>query len=152
MSDYTAIRAVSQTLLALLQNNITNSSSPDLAGVTVDLRTPKEMQEAQNAEGISLWLYRVMRNGDLVNQPPARPSPNQVARQPLPIDLYYLVTPIRRDPAAEQTLMGRVLQVFYDHSILAGSALRDSLAGSSAELRLTLETLSLEEITRVWTA
>ncbi|MFQ5813114.1 MAG: DUF4255 domain-containing protein [Anaerolineae bacterium] len=152
MSEFTAIRAVSLTLRALLEEHITNSTDPQLAGVAIDLRSPKEMREANEAMGISLWLYRVTRNGHTLNQPPERIAPNQLKPHPLPVNLYYLVTPITQNPEDEQALLGRVLQVLNDHVILRGSDLRDTLQGGTEELRLTLETLSLEELTRVWDA
>jgi hypothetical protein len=152
MNDYTAIRAVSLTLKELLKAHITDSSEPQLSGVPITLMSPKEQQGSGAPDGVSLWLYRVTRNGDMLNLPPARPAPNQLARQPLSLDLYYLVTPVQQDPETEQALLGRVLQVFHDHSILGGSDLQDTLAGSTRELRLTLETLSLEQLTSVWYA
>ncbi len=155
MSEFTAIRAVSRTLQALLQAHITNSPDPQLRNVPIDLSSPREMRDAAapntGPNGISLWLYRVTRNGDLLNEPPV-PVDDQLPRQPLPVDLFYLVAPITRTPENEQALLGRVLQVFSDHGVLRGSDLRDDLAGEPTELRLTLETLSLEELTRVWSA
>jgi hypothetical protein len=153
VSEFTAIGAVSQTLKELLEEHITNRSEPELRDVQIDLRSPKEMREDNETMGISLWLYRVTRNGHTLNRPPERIAPNQLLPHPLPIDLYYLVTPIAKKPKDEQILLGRVLQVFNDHAILRGSDLRDdALEGSSEEFRLTLEMLSLEELTRVWDA
>jgi Pvc16 N-terminal domain len=155
MSEFTAIRAVSKTLQALLQDHITNSPDPQLANVPIDLSSPREMRDAagpnNSPNGISLWLYRVTRNGDLVNEPPM-PIDSTLPRQPLPIDLFYLVAPITTTPDNEQALLGRVLQVFTDHGILRGADLKDDLVGEPNELRLTLETLSLEELTRIWSA
>jgi hypothetical protein len=151
MSEFTAIRAVSLTLKALLKEHITDSTEPQLTNVTIYLKSPKEMREDQVA-GVSLWLYRVNRSDHVLNQPPPRIDQNQQVPHPLPVNLYYLVTPMTSDPEAEQALMGRVLQVFNDHSVLRGTDLQDALKGSSDKLRLILETLSLEELTRVWNA
>ena len=43
-----------------------------------------------------------------------------------------------------------MLQLFNDNSVLSGATLADSLAGSQEAFRVTLETLTLEELTRVW--
>lgn len=151
MSEFTAIRAVSQTLLEILEAHITNSSEAELNGVPIDLRSPREMRgNGPPSFGISLWLYQVSRNPDLLNHPPERPAPDRTLRHALPIDLYYLVTPIAPEPADEQALMGRVLQIFNDHPTLRGSDLRDSLQNTPVEMRLILEAPSLEELTRVW--
>lgn len=150
MSDFTAIRAVSLSLKALLKKYITDANEPQLSGVHIELKSPKEMQQAQEGLGVSLWLYRVVRNGDLLNQPPERPQPNQLARRPLPLTLHYLVTPVTDDPEAKQALLGRVLQVFNDHATLRGTDLQDTLSGSAEELRIALETLTVDELARVW--
>jgi uncharacterized protein DUF4255 len=154
MSEFTAIRAVSKTLQALLQQTITNSPDPQIQGVPIELASPRELRDAANnnpVNAISLWLYRVTRNADLLNFPPERVD-DQLKRQPLPIDLFYLVAPITATSDAEQALLGKVLQVFAEHGILRGTDLKDDLEGETTELRLTFETLTLEELTRVWTA
>jgi hypothetical protein len=110
MSDFTTIRAVTKTLEAVLKDSITNNPDPQLNGVKVDLRSPKEMRE-NKANGVSLWLYRVMRDGDMLNHPARRIAPNQLAHQSLPLHLHYLITPVTR---------------------------------------LTLETLSLDELSGIW--
>lgn len=151
MSDFTVIQAASRTLQELLRASITLSTDPQLNGVPIDLRSPKEMRE-EDDNGISLWLYRVMRNTDVYNQPPVRLGPAITQRRRLPLDLYYLITPLAENPADEQVLLGRVLQVFHDHPIVRGSFLQDALEGSPEELRLVWEPLTLEELTRVWDA
>jgi hypothetical protein len=150
MSDFTVIRAVTDTLKSILEDGITNSTDPQLNGVPIDLRSPREMREDHNATGISLWLYRVGRDADLLNHPPERISPTQFRCAFLPVRLYYLVTPLVAKPEDRQTLIGRVLQLLNDHTQLRGADLQDSLAGSTDEFRVSLETLTLEELTRVW--
>jgi len=121
MSDFTVVRAVTETLFNILKEGITNSPDPQLNGVAIDLRSPKEMRADNNTTGISFWLYRITRDADMLNNPPERPSPNQIKRQGLPVHLYYLVTPLVTKPEDRQTLIGRVLQLFNDHAILRGA-------------------------------
>jgi hypothetical protein len=154
VSEFTAIRAVSKTLQALLQAAITNSPDPQLRNVPIELSSPRELRDAANGNpvnAISLWLYRVARNPDLLNHPPERVD-DKVLPQPLPLDLFYLVAPITATSDNEQALLGRVLQVFADRAIVRGTDLKDDLEDEPTELRLTLETLTLEELTRVWSA
>lgn len=158
------LRATSITLREAILAGI--ASDPDLgphfhlgaAGTfRVSLGTPQEMREA-NIDGVSLWLYRVERDEQLLNLPPARPEPDRELPTRLPLRLHYLVAPVitadQNDPDAaperEQTVLGRVLQVLYGRPIVRGSALHDLLAGTDSELGVRLETLSLEEITRIW--
>ena len=141
MSAYTAIRAASLTLQKVLQDAINTEFLPPNQP-NVSLKTPKEMK---TSSGVSLWLYRVIRDEFLTNQPPERISPTQQRRTPLPVRLHYLVTPLMgNDAETEQQLLGKVLQVFYDQPILRGSTLQGGLAPSTVELRVLLETLSLD--------
>ena len=152
MSDYTVIGALSGTLKELLRHNITQSPDPALNGVEIHLLSPKEMQEVGHTTGISLWLYKVSRLADMVNEPPERISATQIARTPLPIVLFYLITPFATHPETRHVLLGRVLQVMNDHAILRGADLEGSLKGSHEQYRLNLEALTLEELSLVWEA
>jgi hypothetical protein len=152
MSDYTVISAVSHTLKEILKHNITQSTDHELNGVHIHLLSPKEMQDKGHALGISVWLYKVSRMAEMVNEPPVRISSSQIARVPLPLVLFYLVTPFAEHPETRHTLLGRVLQVFNDHSILRGSDLKGVLQGTTEQFRVDLEALSLEELSLVWEA
>jgi len=152
MSDYTVISAVSSTLQSILKQNITSSNDPALHAVEIYLLSPKEMQDAANATGISLWLYKVTRMAEMLNEPPERVAPTQLQRTPLPVLLFYLITPFSPDPGTRHILLGRVLQVLYDHAILRGSDLQGVLQGTTEQLRVNLEALSLEELSLVWEA
>src|SRR4051794_8655223 len=97
---YTALRATTQTLAAFARGRL--RADPILgalfdpgAGGTMDvtLSSPQEMNEL-NAEGLSVWLYRVARDDERSNAPPMRVSPTLVRRPPLPLRLHYLITPV----------------------------------------------------------
>jgi hypothetical protein len=164
---YTALSAASRTLQNLLEDELENDPqlaayfNPASAGsMVVSLNTPQEML-TQNIEGISVWLYRVMRDDQRLNMPPERINETQVRRLPLPVRLHYLITPIVNStetiygPELEQIILGKTLQVFqvfHDHPIQRGSALQAGFVGTDVELNTRLEPLSLEEITRVWDA
>jgi hypothetical protein len=152
MSDYPVISAVSQTLRTLLTANITDSTDSQIKNVPIELLSPPEMQEVHENLGISVWLYRVSRMADMLNEPPQRISATQIVNTPLPILLYYLITPVADDPLTRHALMGKVLQVMYDHSILRGADLQGILMGTTDQLRVVLETLTLEELSLVWEA
>jgi hypothetical protein len=151
VSDFVVVREVSRSLKALLDKQLNPITDPQLPNpaVTVSLQSPKELE---HEGGLSLWLYRVTRNPELTNSPPSRPTINQLGRTPLPLDLCYLVTPVKQDPETDQVLLGRVMQTFYDAAVLRGADLSPPLQASGAELRLTLESLTLEQIAEVWHA
>jgi hypothetical protein len=143
MSDFASIRAVSESLRIVIENQIT------LAGVTVSERSPRQMSE-DGVNGISIWLYRVTRNEYILNQRPARPAPNLISRQPFPVNLHYLISFFMQDVRDEQLLLGRIVQIFNDQPVLRGSDLAGSLVGEDSEFRIHFETLTLEELTRIW--
>src|SRR5262249_4803471 len=91
------------------------------------------------------------------NDPPRPTSPTTFAHKPLPMRLHYLVTPITTranlgDPDTEQYLLGKVLQSFHTTPTMRGADLKGELTGTEAELSVRLETLGLDEISRVWEA
>lgn len=157
---YQALHATSETLRAYLQSAFDADPFFGSAGhpwrdrnMHVLLQTPSEMAEA--GEGVSLWLYRVVRDEERLNELPTRIGPNQLLSPPLPMRLHYLVTPLTNrdndgDPDTEQYALGKVLQLFHSKPRLRGADLRGQFAGTGSELFVRLETLSLEEITRVW--
>lgn len=154
MSKFDAIWAVSGTLQQLLQTQI--NADPDLASIlpiSVSLFSPKAIREPTNgvsSSSVSIWLYRVMRNEHIWNNRPERTVTNQVPHASIPVNLYYLITPMDENPDKQQVVLGKMLQVFNDHAILRGSDLQGSLEGTTEQLRISLETPSLEELTQVW--
>jgi len=156
MSDFTAVLAVGQTLRKVLDAAISTSTDPELPQVPTTLASPKEVRATTTtttpASALSIWLYQVKRNPDLLNEPPRRISPDQVLAPDLPVDLYYLLTPVYKSTEGEQALLGKVLQALNDNAILRGSSLVPPLDPTTDELRVTLEAPALEDLTRVWTA
>jgi Pvc16 N-terminal domain len=160
---FQALHATSVTLQQFITAQITSDpflagpSTPfTLRGMMVSLQTPPEMIDA-GREGVSLWLYRVMRDDQRLNEPPRRLTATTFAPRPLPLRLHYLVTPITTrdnlgDPDTEQFLLGKVLQSFHSHPLLRGADLRAELVGTDAELNVRLEALDLDQISRVWEA
>jgi hypothetical protein len=156
---YTALSATSQTLEIFLLKSLV--STPDLntffdssigGTMEVSLSNPQEMQDK---EGLSLWLYRIVRDDHTLNSPPERLDSSKLQRTPLPFRLHYLVTPIVRtanssSPETEQKILGRVLQALYDHPVLRSSDLQSDYKGTNVELNVRLEPLSMEEITKIW--
>lgn len=160
---YTALLATSQTLADFLQNRLENDTNlrtlfnSGLGGtMSVSLRNPEEMTE-KNDQGLSLWLYRITRDEDRLNDPPVRLTPSLFREPPLPLRLHYLCTPVV-DPGTannaeiEQRVLGKVVQTLYGHPDFRGTDLSGDFSGTDAELRARLEPMSLEDSTRIWNA
>ena len=149
MSDYTSLRAASIAIQQLLKDEITNSTDPQIKNVDVFLYSPKQMKDKPKT-GISLWLYRVTREPDTLNREPRRVGPSQVRRRPMPLTLFYLITPMRGEPEDDQALLGKIVQVLHDHAIMRGAEVGPVLGADGTELRIVLDGLTLEELARVW--
>jgi hypothetical protein len=160
---HTALRATSLTLVGVLEDSLRSDQilqhlfDIHRAGhMVVTLNTPEEMRERKQ-EGLSVWLYRVVRDDQRVNDPPVRVDPTHVRPPPLPLRLHYLMTAITQraegaTPENEQLILGKVLQRLHTHPVLRGADLRDDLEGTDASLHVRLESLTLDEIARVWDA
>jgi hypothetical protein len=159
---YTVLAATSATLRQMLLDAMTSDVGPSglasffTGATTVSLETPQEMIAA-GRQGLSVWLYRIARDENRLNDPPeVRVLPSgdvEVIPPPLPVRMHYLLTPITKTaPDTEQRILGRAMQIFHTHPIVSGSFLRAELAGTDAQLHVRLEALGIEEITRVWDA
>ena len=158
---YTALRATSQTLITYLEGRL--RADPVLAAffdpasggvMEVSAETPAEMTR-RPAEGLSVWLYQVVRDGERVNAPPERISGDRMLPTPLPLRLHFLMTPIR-EPATKadlaQEVLGRTMQALYDHPVMRGADLRPGLSPATLDITARLEPMNLEEISRIWEA
>lgn len=143
------IRDVSRTLLDLLKAN--------LPGVAIDLLSPKH----PGANRLTLFLYKVLENPDFKNagHPALTTAPDGKLieiRSPLTVDLYYLLSAHSGSSnlLEAHTALSRAMRVFYDNGVLQGSLLRsdDPSKGltEDAILRLTLNPLTMEDMTRIW--
>jgi hypothetical protein len=159
---YTALVAASQTVAAFLRQRLESDANlgpffnPALGGtMVVALSNPQEMLE-NNLEGLSVWLYRVVRDEELLNAPAVREI-GGMRMPPLPVRMHLLLTPLRtadvvNGPELEQVILGKVLHSLYDHACFRGADLQGDLAGTPSEFHVRLEPMTLEDITRVWTA
>jgi hypothetical protein len=157
------LHATSATLQQYLTQQITADNFLYAPGapfrarsMAVVLNTPKEMDE-NTQEGISLWLYRIVRDEERLNDPPIRLGPDLVQPTPLPLRLHYLVTALTSrdnagDPVIEQYLLGKSMQAFYSHPILHGADLQQEFRGTAVQLHIRLESLSVDEIGQIWQA
>jgi Pvc16 N-terminal domain len=165
MSNHKVIRDADQTLRETLWAGLRHD--PEIfpavfAGVDqITIEPPAKLLQdtTPNRSCLSLFLYRVVENGEMKNRP-LQPTGSGVYRPPpLSLNLFYLITPLVRDSGQvpdgtdqDHRVLGRVMQVFYDHAILRGSALQGDLGIAAEELRLILHPAPLEDLTKLWSA
>jgi hypothetical protein len=154
MGDYRAIADVGETLITLLRDNMSDLVNPN----SIVLLSPAEVED--QSIRLTLFLYSIMENPHLKNQEMRNISPTELGYPPLTLDLYYLLTayastqiPDRTEQTLEQhRILGRAMRIFYDNAILSGTILQGSLEGTSEELRIVLNPISLDDLTKIWSA
>lgn len=154
MSDYSIIGELGDSLVSLLFSEL--NSDPQLQGLIdsedrISLESPAEL-ENDNSVRVSIYLYRILENAYMKNRFPQEGRGGAQRKPPLTLDLYYLLTPLVGTPREQQIILGKCMQTLYDRAILEGPDLEGSLGASGEEIRLVLNSVSLEELTRVWQA
>lgn len=158
MSDYRAIQGVSTTLKALIEDRIQMK-------IKVTIAPPDVSIDGIDGTRVNLFLYRVSENGSLKNQEiPGVGYPRDYGHPPLSLDLHYLLTVLGvndSDESTAQQVLGDVMRILHDYSIITDNLhkkqsdvkiLDASLQGQFEKIRITQAPISLEDITKVWTA
>lgn len=150
MSAYTAIGDTSETLRKLLENDPWTGISPK---PTITLKSPKDIKtESGNPNMVSLFLYQITENIFLKNEEMQRLDDQRVLQPPLFLELFYLATTYSNDPAQEKYILGKVMQIFFNNPVLTGTVLQGGLSGSDEEIKIICNPLSLDDLTKIWSA
>jgi Pvc16 N-terminal domain len=163
MATSTIIRYVTQALLNLLQTDL----APILSAGQI-VAAPPETVASANGQILILYLYQVLESPFLrnvgpqaVTQPPNPPGAQQVTvqRDPLALDLYYLLIPFSKDKDNNYLdtydILGAAMKSFHDHGTFSPGALGvDGLTPEEAQLefRLSPNPLSTSDLLRLWEA
>ena len=154
IADFAVIADVGETLIELLKENMKDLITPD----SIMLISPGDIEGNDNVR-LSLFLYQVTENAHLKNQEMMNIGSTGLKNPPLTFDLYYMLTSHPSTGIQDKTertkeehsVLGKAMQVLNDNSLLKGSVLRGSLAENNEELRMTLTTLNLDDMTKIWT-
>jgi hypothetical protein len=145
------ISAVSETLELRLTAGLSTLGPPPPTARLHDLVTPV----TSDPPTVTLFLYQIVEDPSVRNRPKTTRIVNgdvRILKQPLGLCLHYMVTAWGGDRHTEQRMLGRVLQVLYDDAILDGLELSGVLAGTPAQLLVSLAPMVLEDRARVWSA
>jgi hypothetical protein len=155
MSNYTIIQSTSEELRLRIQTALSSVPDADLGMTTpeTDITLSPPSEKMTGNPRLSLYLYRVDQDGHLRNQPWLPDQQTGQRYPPMSLSLWYLVTPLDRDEDDNQLMLGRIMQHFHDQPMvdsLSGMPLDNSYGGNSAEMRITFESLSMEELSQIW--
>jgi hypothetical protein len=178
MSDFRAISGVSSTLQALLRDRMELPGGVTLNDLQITIstplgETPPGTPPAPEAPRVNLFLYQVSESPFLSNQDlPGRGHPAAYGNPPLSLNLHYLVTAYGShaagngaflDESQAQQLLGSAMRVLHDFPLVGESLqtmrepvgraiLHPALVGAYERLKICLDPISIEDLTKIWTA
>lgn len=145
-----------------INNNISVLDAP-----LVSIQTPDKIK-ADTKDQLNLYMYMVSFNTGWRNQmqPVRNSSGARIENTPLALDLHYLLSAYTKgDDLNRDILLGFGMQVFHDNPTLSKAFIAAELAAPTPSylsesnldkqvehIKITPETLSTEEISRLWTA
>src|SRR5438445_5722635 len=165
MADYRAVGAVGLSLRSLLRTQM--DMPPDMPAGILSVPValgipPNEGEDTPEGPLLNLFLYRLTENGALKNQDIPGHETGTYGQKPLAIDLHYLVTaygstgrgndPPIVDEHLAQWILGDAMRVLNDFAIVPRTILDPVLGNEFESVKLTLEPLTLEDISKIWTA
>jgi hypothetical protein len=155
MSNSLAIAAVTATLRNLLQGAI----QPVSPGAQVTVRPLDRARENMTVDSVNLFLYNTSPDAAWRNADMPGISPGELADPPLALTLSYLVTSYSQtdDDTVSHRLLGGAMSALNQALVLDPAAIQAALPGNDLYLqaervKVTLNSLDIEEISKLWTA
>ena len=180
MSNVLAIAAVTQLLKDLINDTLINGEvstamGADFTVTALPLDRVVSDSGTEQATQLNLFLYRVSPNSALRNADlPTRNRAGELTRRPrLALDLHYLLTAVADEELHAEILLGYAMQLFHEQPILGRETIREALELATIEdilprefdplraseladqielLKITPRTLSMDDMSKLWTA
>jgi len=180
MSNALALASVTFTIMDLLNNGLIDRDiSASLGDVAVTALPPDRVDLANLSRSqLNLFLYQVTPNQGWRNAglPSRNTAGERINDNPLALDLHYLLTAYGADQFHAEILLGYGMQLLHETPVLTRNAIRRSLAGPSQVnpggglpdalrnlftsqlseqvemIKIWPQTITTEEISRMWTA
>jgi hypothetical protein len=159
MSNALAIAAVTATLEAILGVGVHKDG--DLSDTTLTALPLDKARGSITTNQLNLFLYQVLPNAAWRNMDvPQLVKPGETGIPPLALNLHYLITVYGKENDNSQPfdhhLLGKAMSILYDHALLGPDEIKTTFPGSDLErqverVRLTLQPLTIEEISKLWT-
>ncbi len=176
MSSALAIAAVTAVLKDLLDNAMIDGSVSSLLGINVAVTAlaPDLIKIAsEDPPRLNLFMYHVTPNQGWRNEglPSRGAAGGRISSPPLALDLHYMLTAYAAKDYHAEILLGYAMQLLHEFPVLTRAAVRKALdninTGLSAPLdiltgsdladqvelvKITPEVMSLEELSKLWSA
>jgi len=166
VSNPLAIAATTLTLQAILQSAIVSDpADTDLTDTTVTILPPDKARGNGNANQLNLFLYQILPNAAWRNMNiPSLVAAGETGQPPLALTLHYLLTAFGKDNDTTlpygHHLLAKAMSILYDHAMLGPDEIRAATSATFPasdldkqveRIRITLQPMSLEEISKLWT-
>jgi hypothetical protein len=156
MSNSLAVATVTSALQHLLTEAV--KAFPGGAGVTV--RPPDKARLTPPSNQLNVFLYHTTLDPAWRNQDMPNVKPGESGFPPLPLVLHYVITAYGEadeDDIKAHQLLGRAMSVLHDHPILGPDELVGLVSGADLQnqverIRISAQTLSVDDMYKLWTA
>lgn len=150
MASYQAISKIGQAILLLLKD----ARPPGFEDSHFELYQAKHLNAPMD-EGVSLYLYRVAPNITRRHLPPRIDAHGRKRRPPLPIDLFYMLTPWARTTEKQHLILGWCMRALEDTPTLPSGLLNHAGAADDVffpdeTVDLVYEPTSLTDLYNIW--
>lgn len=149
MAEYTAFVEAGEALIEMLQEQM--SPEPINDKELIALVSPHEAENSQ----LTVHLYHIEEDtlegyGGFYEE-----TPTLLRQAPGRYILRYIITAHSKAPSHlkekdQLRMIGKVVQVLRDNTVIPDKFLKGSLEGTGSRLEVSLERPSYEELTRIW--
>jgi hypothetical protein len=151
MATANAIAAVGQAILGMIAAGVPRD---EFATAQFQLYQAKDFQNPME-EGMSLYLYRITPAGEIRNYPPRIAPDGRRYRQPLPVNLHYLLSSWSKDAVKQQRLLGWAMRILEDTPVMPAAVLNQGGPETDTfwpneTVDLIMETISVYDMGAIW--
>lgn len=149
MGSYDNLNSVTRTLMHRIWNGI--KDDPQVRAIIstreqIISHLPHKHRLLQCPK-VSVLLYNVTEYSSMRNQPQTPSKPQTL----LYLKLNYLIVPLTLNAEINQTILGKIMQIFAETPVLRGTDLQGSLREDGEDLRIALDSLSMDDLSKLWT-
>ncbi len=154
MALYTAIAAVG-TAIANLLKDASRTEFPQAQFKLLQAADFNTNNLLPTPEGATIFLYKTAISTHRRNLPPRTNSQGVRYKPSMPVDLFFLITPWATDAEKQLRLLGWIMRVLEDSSIIPAALLNEleqngAIFDQAESVELFFEPLSLADMAVLW--
>jgi len=157
MTGSQAIAAVT----AALRRRLEQAAGDELPGTRITTRPLDKARDSQGGNQVNLFLYLTLPNAATRNLDSGPFHPAAPRRPLLALNLHYLISVYGQDEddagPYSHRLLGNVMQALHSRPVMTPAEIEAAAAGCDFQCRtqrvsISLQTLSADEMTKLWSA